>query len=247
MMRAVLVDDEPLARARLRALLSDSDAPIEVVGEAGSGREAVPLLHQLRPDVVFLDVQMPVLDGFDVLDLLGATRPHVVFVTAYDEHALHAFEVHAADYLTKPVRRERLARTLARVAALVAAGSADAPLDALVAERGEAPLRRLTLRAGRALRVVEVTNVTLFEARDKLVFARYEGRDFPIDFTLQELDSRLPPNAFVRVHRAFVVNASAMRELTPWFGGTHRLRLSDGSEIPVSRRRVRALKKGLSA
>ncbi len=243
-MRAVLVDDEPLARARMRALLDDSARSIEIVGEASSGREAIPMLHELRPDVVFLDVQMPVLDGFDVLDLLAPPRPHVVFVTAYDEYALKAFDVHAVGYLTKPVRMERLVQTLDRVRLLVAAGAPDEGVDALVAERSGEPLRRLTFKAGRTLRVVDVADVAYFEAREKMVFARLDGRDFPVDFTIQELEERLPSDGFVRVHRAFVVNASQMRELTPWFGGTHRLRLSDGSEVPVSRRRVRALEEG---
>ncbi|MEM6783252.1 MAG: LytTR family transcriptional regulator DNA-binding domain-containing protein [Bacteroidota bacterium] len=242
MLRAVLVDDEPLARTRMRMLLAEAASEVEVVGEAGSGREAVPLIHEAKPDVLFLDIQMPVLDGFDVLDLLAPPRPHVVFVTAYDEFALRAFEVHALDYLTKPVRAERLARSLARVAAMVAAGTPDAALDGFQATRATAPLRRLTLRAGRSLRVAEVGEVLAFEARAKLVFARHAGRDYPVDFTIQELETRLPAERFVRVHRAVVVNVEAMRELVPWFSGTYRLRLKDGTELPVSRRRVRALK-----
>ncbi|MEO1480453.1 MAG: response regulator, partial [Bacteroidota bacterium] len=135
MLRAVLVDDEPLARTRMRMLLAEAEQEVEVIGEAGSGREAVPLIYETKPDVLFLDIQMPVLDGFDVLDLLAPPRPHVVFVTAYDEFALRAFEVHALDYLTKPVRAERLARSLSRVAAMVAAGTPDAALDGFQATR----------------------------------------------------------------------------------------------------------------
>ncbi|MEL6610888.1 MAG: LytTR family DNA-binding domain-containing protein [Bacteroidota bacterium] len=242
MLRVVLVDDEPLARTRMRMLLAEAEQDVEVIGEAGSGREAVPLIHEARPDVLFLDIQMPVLDGFDVLDLLAPPRPHVVFVTAYDEFALRAFEVHALDYLTKPVRAERLARSLSRVAAMVAAGTPDAALDGFQATRARAPVHRLTLRAGRSLRVAEVAEVLAFEAREKLVFARHAGRDYPVDFTIQELETRLPAERFVRVHRAVIVNVEAMRELLPWFSGTYRLRLKDGTEVPVSRRRVRTLK-----
>ncbi len=245
-LRAVLVDDEPPARERLRALLGDAaraGAPsVEVVGEAGNGREAVPLVHETRPDLVFLDVQMPVLDGFDVVDLLAPPRPHVVFVTAYDAYALRAFAVHALDYLTKPVEAPRLAAALARAAALVAAGLPTGPsgagLDALRAERADRPLVRLTVRVGRSLRVVDPAEIAFFEAREKLVFARLGGADHAVDFTLDALERRLDPARFLRVHRAFVVNVGRVRELTPGFAGATRLRLDDGSVVPLSRRRA---------
>ena len=241
-LRAVLIDDEPLARERLRTMLGESGRDVEIVGEAGSGREAVPLVHETRPDVVFLDVQMPVLDGFDVVDLLAPPRPHVVFVTAYDEFALRAFEVHALDYLTKPVGADRLGHALDRTAALVAAGTADDALERLRTERGEASLERVTVRVGHTLRVVDVGEVAAFEARDKLVYVRAGGREWPVDFTIEELARRLPADRFVQVHRAFVVRVGAVRELAPWYGGTYRLTLTDGTEVPVARRRVRELK-----
>ena len=251
-LRAVLVDDEPLARERLHALLQDAaretGVPVEVVGEAENGRRAVPLIHEAQPDVVFLDVQMPGLDGFDTLDLLAHPRPHVVFVTAYDEHAVRAFEVHALDYLTKPVRTARLAATLRRIAAL-----RDQPDPAQRAfedererEQEAAPLRRLALPAGRRLRVVELGEVCYFEAREKMVFARVAGRDHPVDFTLQALEKRLAEESFCRVHRAFLVNVGAVRELVPWVGETYQVRLEGGAEVPVSRRRLSAVRALLS-
>ena len=247
-LRAVLVDDEPLARERMRALLADAAAAtgvqVEVIAEAENGRRAVPLVHETRPDVVFLDVQMPGLDGFDTLDLLAHPRPHVVFVTAYDEHAVRAFEVHALDYLTKPVRAARLAATLQRLAALH--DRPDPAQRAFEAERGreqeEAPLRRLALPAGRRLRVVELDEVRYFEAREKMVFARVDGRDHPVEFTLHALEKRLDAEAFCRVHRAFLVNVGAVRELVPWVGETYQVRLEGGAEVPVSRRRLSALR-----
>ena len=247
-LRAVLVDDEPLARERMRALLADASAAtgmrVDVVGEAETGRRAVPLIHEARPDVVFLDVQMPGLDGFDTLDLLARPRPHVVFVTAYDEHAVRAFEVHALDYLTKPVRAARLAATLGRLAALRRQPdpAQQAFEDARASEQEDAPLRRLALPAGRRLRVVELDEVRYFEAREKLVFAHVDGRDHPVDFTLQTLEKRLAADVFCRVHRAFLVNVAAVRELVPWVGETYQVRLEGGAEVPVSRRRLSAVR-----
>ncbi len=241
-LRAVVVDDEPLARERLVALLAEAAPHVEVVGQAGGGRAAVPLIHETQPDVVFLDVEMPVIDGFDVVDLLAPPRPHVVFVTAHDDHALRAFEVHALDYLTKPVSRERLSGAVGRVAS----ARANAGLDALRASREREPLVRLAVHAGRRLRVVDLEEVDYFEAQDKLVLARLRERpssaDLPVDFTLDALERRLDPHRFVRSHRAFLVNLDRVREVVPWFKGGYRLRLDDGTELPVSRRRVSEVK-----
>lgn len=244
MMRCVLVDDEPIALERLAALLTEAAIGAEIVGTAGSGKEAIPLIYEAKPDVVFLDVQMPVLDGFDVVDLLRPPRPHIVFVTAYDEYALRAFEVHALDYLTKPVRLRRLNQTLERLQALTATAS-DA-LDALRAERAAMRLNRLTVQVGRRLRVIEVPEIQWVEARDKLVFAHLDGGTFPIDFTLDELEKRLDPEQFVRIHRAYLVNLSAVHELVPTREGGYRLRMADATPLPVARRRARAVKSLLS-
>jgi two-component system, LytTR family, response regulator len=245
-LRAVIVDDEPLARSRLAALLAE-DGRVELVGQAGDGRSAVPLIHDKRPDVVFLDVQMPVLDGFDVLDLLAEPRPQVVFVTAYDEYALRAFEVHALDYLTKPVRRQRLALAIERVAEQMAFKRPSPGFEALRRERKSEPLQRLTLRAGRRLRVVEIGEIRYVEAEEKLVFAHLaEGRR-ATDFTLKELEKRLDPTRFARIHRAFIVNVAVVRELVPAVAGTYQLVLDDGSRLPVSRRRLRTVKALLGA
>lgn len=247
MWTAVIVDDEPLARERLRGLLGRAGVAIEVAGEAPNGREAVPLIHDLQPDLVFLDIQMPGLDGFDVVDLLAPPRPHIVFVTAFDEYALRAFEVHALDYLTKPVRLERLNGSLQRIDGLLTQQLPDESVDRLAEARQAEPLRRLTLQIGRRLRVAEPTEVRYFEARDKLVFARlFDGKEYPTHFTLQTLEDRLDDALFLRVHRAFLVNVRAIRELAPWYSGTFQLRLDDGSELPVSRRRSRAVKDVLS-
>ena len=246
-LRAVVVDDEPLARERLVALLAEVAPHVEVVGQAEGGRAAVPLVHRERPDVVFLDVAMPVIDGFDVVDLLAPPRPHVVFVTAYDDHALRAFEVHALDYLVKPVARERLAEAVRRVGAVerpaTGAASAADGLDALRGSPDRRPLSRLAVHVGRRLRVVDVAEVDYFEASEKLVLARLRGAppsaELPVDFTLDALERRLDPGRFVRSHRAFLVHLDRVREVVPWFSGGYRLRLDGGAELPVSRRRAR--------
>ena len=243
-LRCVLVDDEPLARERLRTLLAETATTVEVVGEAGSGHEAVPLIHRTRPDVVFLDVQMPVLDGFDVVDLLAPPRPAIVFVTAYDAYALRAFEVHALDYLTKPVRLARLERALQWVTQQTA--SAQAAMEALLRERQAQPLRRLTVQRGRRLRVVDLDEVRWIAAEDKLVHVHLkDGTACPIDYTLDALENRLDPAHFIRIHRSHLVNAAAVRELIPWFSGTYHLELDNGHRLPVARRRVQAVKQWL--
>jgi two-component system LytT family response regulator len=243
MMRCVLVDDEAPARERLRDLLGQASIDVEVAGEAGSGKEAVPLIHETRPDVVFLDVQMPVIDGFEVVELLVPPRPHIVFVTAYDEHALRAFEVHALDYLTKPVRLERLDRTLAHLAGL----AAPRDLSALGRLRAGGELQRLTLHGGGRLHVVPVGSVRFFEAEEKSVFAALKEGKLRTDFGLDELETRLDPQRFLRIHRSYIVNAAAVRELVPWFSGTWQVKLDDGTQLPVARRRVAAVKQLLGS
>jgi two-component system LytT family response regulator len=238
-MRCLLVDDEPLARERLRELLDEADADVNVVAEAEGGKEAVSLIHDCEPDVVFLDVQMPVLDGFDVVDLLpsnSADRPHIVFVTAYDEYAIQAFEVHALDYVTKPVRLERLNRTLSRVRD--ALSDEQEALDDLRTSRRDRVLKRLTVHVGRRLRVVPLDDVRWIEADDGFVFAHTEDGRYRTEFTLSDLEERLPPDDFVRTHRSTIVNLDAAYEFVPEPAGTATLRLRDGTEVKVARRRA---------
>jgi two-component system LytT family response regulator len=238
---ALVVDDEPLARARLIRLLGESGGRVEVVGEAGNGEEAIRMAAELRPDVVFLDIRMPVLDGFDVAELLGRPRPHIVFVTAYDEHALRAFEVHALDYLTKPVRAARLRDTLERIQPASAPAlrtARDEEIDSLLREREGRHLRRLTLHAGRRLRVVDLADVRWIEARGKLVYVHLPDGEGRTDFTLDELSARLDPEHFLRIHRSTIVNCAHVRELLPWFAGTYAVRMDDGERLAVARRRV---------
>lgn len=241
-LRAVLVDDEPLARERLAWLLDEAATPVDVVAEAGDGSTAAEHIRETAPDVVFLDIQMPMLDGFDVLDLLPEPRPHIVFVTAHEEHALDAFDAHAADYLTKPVRLSRLEDALQHLTRL---HSSDASSDQPDSNKLDdaAPLKRLTASVGNRLRVLAPNDVRYFEANDKLVFAHLaDGTKHVVDFTLKALTERLNAASagpvFLRTHRAYLVNLAYVHELVPWFSGTYRLRLQDGTDVPVARRRV---------
>ncbi len=242
-MRCLIVDDESLARERLRALLRDLDNDyLTIVGEAESGQKAIPMMYELKPDVVFLDIHMPGLSGFEVIDLLAPPRPHIVFVTAYDEYALKAFEVHALDYLTKPVRLDRLERTIQRLTHLTSTQHDDAALESLRTARAKTPLTRLTLHAGDRLRVVNLHEIERMESEGKVVHVFVKGSQFRTDFTMDELDERLDNTLFVRIHRSHIVHVEAIRELIPWFSGTYCVKLADGTQLPVSRRRVSRLK-----
>jgi two-component system LytT family response regulator len=242
MIRCIIVDDEPLARERLGMLLREAGGDLEIVAEARDGAEAIALASELRPDLLFLDVQMPGLDGFDVVDLLPSPRPMVVFVTAYDHHALRAFEVHALDYLTKPVRLARLKGTLERLAGPGERSRSESAFAALTASRSEGRLARLTVHAGRRLRVLSLERVRRIEARERMVIVHHDGEAHHTDFTLDELERRLDPARFIRIHRAHIVNVAAVRELIPWFAGSTMLVLDDGTKLPVARRRVREVR-----
>ena len=257
-LRCLIVDDEPLARARLALLLREAGGA-EIVGEASNGTEALEQIAALAPDVVFLDVEMPGLDGFDVVDLLDPGRhPAVVFVTAFDAYAVRAFDVHAVDYLTKPVRPARLRDTLQRLAARPADPASASPLDALLAPEptpDASRLDRLTLHVGRRMWVVDADAVLRFESEDKQTIAvpfphadptggRLAGGALraTVDFTLDGLAARLDGSRFLRVHRSVIVNARGVRELVPWLSGTYKIRLADGAEVPLARRRVGAVR-----
>jgi two-component system LytT family response regulator len=241
-MRCFLVDDEPLARECLQPLLEEADADADIVAEAGGGQEAVSLIHEHDPDVVFLDIQMPVLGGFDVVDLLPDRdqRPHIVFITAYDEYVLNAFEVHALDYVTKPVRLGRLSKTLARVQEALEKEDTEkqGKLGDLRDARRDETLKRLTVHVGRRLRVIPLDEVRWIEADEGSVFAHTEEERYRTDFTLSELEKRLPEEDFARTHRSSIVNLEATYEFVPEPGGTAVLRLRDGTEVKVARRRA---------
>jgi len=258
--RALVVDDEPRARQFLEKLLGELD-DIQVVGTAKGGVEALSRIEQLRPDVAFLDIHMPDLSGLEVArHVASASRPGagsrprapiVVFTTAYDRYAVEAFEVAALDYLLKPIKRERLAEAVRRVVAEAReAGPAERAqtlaraLDTPGMKRQLAPLARLPVRHRREIRLLDLAQVPLIFSRDRLVLASCEGHEYLVDYTLQELEQRLPEGQFVRVHRAALVNVGAIES----YGGEDGvlvLKLKDGTRVEASERRAAEVRRRL--
>ena len=251
--RTIIVDDEQLARDELGFLLG-AYPDVEIVGQAQNGLEAVDLIERLSPDLVLLDIQMPALDGFQVLQELIAKRPlpHIVFVTAYDHYALKAFEVNAADYLLKPVDRDRLRMAVGRVKERMGAtGNVDEALERLLASfRGTSPrhLPRLAVRREGRLVLVNTPDVVYAYISDGVIYAVTDEMEGMTSYrTLEELESDLDPQVFWRVHRSYVVNIDRIAEIIPWFSGTYHLKMDDreGSEVPLSRAQGKRLRKVL--
>jgi two-component system LytT family response regulator len=235
-MRVIIVDDEPLARAVLREHLN-AHADVEIVGECANGFEAVKAIAELAPDLVFLDIQMPKLDGFEVVELAGA-KTHYVFVTAYDQFALRAFDVHALDYLLKPFTRERLAQALAHARERMAApAQSEDAMRALVsdAQARHQPLERVLIRDGARVQVIPVERIDYVEAQDDYVAFFAEGRQWLKNQRMAELESQLDPRAFLRVHRSYIVNLGAIARIEPTGKDGHCALLKSGARIPISR------------
>lgn len=235
-MRALIVDDEPLARQRIRQLLKD-EPDAEVAGEAGNGMEAVRLIEELQPDLVFLDVQMPELDGFGVVDAIGVDRmPATLFITAYDQHAVRAFEVHALDYLLKPFDRERFRQAIARVREW--RGRRDSqPFESLLAEiRKDQPTPdRFLVRTGERYVLVKAASIQWVEAEDNYVRLHVEGESHLMRQTMSGILERLDPKQFRRIHRSAIVNLDFVRELQSWTGGDMLVLMRDGTKLTLSR------------
>lgn len=238
--RSLIVDDEPLARARIHELLA-RETDIDVVAECANGAEAVSAIAEQSPDLVFLDVQMPELNGFGVLERLGSgPLPVIVFVTAHDAYALKAFEVHALDYLLKPFDRERFQRTLDRARDTIkrrADGDFDRRLGELLNQVGEGKryLSRMIVKGEGASVLVQVKDVDYFESAGNYVKICI-GRDrYLLRETMNALETALNPEQFVRIHRSFIVNLDRVRGFEPYFHGDYVVRLHDGRSLTLSR------------
>jgi len=232
-LRVAIVDDEEPARLALRQHLNELGG-VEIVAECANGFEAIKAVTADPPDVVLLDVQMPKLDGFEVLEVIGRAIP-VVFVTAYDEFALRAFEVHAVDYLLKPFTRARLAMALERVrdhrAALVVA---PAQLRA-AARRPGTPLDRVIIRDGADVHVLVVGKIDYVEAQDDYVSFHAAGKSLLKEQTLADLESQLDPRRFVRIHRSYLLNIDRLAKVELYAKDSREAILQDGTRLPVSR------------
>ncbi len=244
---ALIVDDEPLARERLRTLLA-SEPELEIIGECADGREAVAAVKRQRPDVLFLDIQMPELDGFQTLAQLQPTTasspalPAVIFVTAFDEHAVKAFEVHALDYLLKPFKPARLRAALARAREQLAVkkpGPDDAShrILALLEERSAKPeyLARIAVRDRDKVRFVRSTDLDWIEASGNYLVLHAGKENHVLRETLTSLESQLSPKEFFRINRSALVNVDRVRHVEPTFNDEHIVVLADGTKLTLTR------------
>jgi two-component system LytT family response regulator len=240
--RALIVDDEPIAREGLRTLLA-AERDIEVIGECGNGRQAVKAIREQSPDLVFLDVQMPQMDGFDVIDEIGASRmPAVVFVTAYDQYALKAFEINAMDYLAKPFDEERLQKTLERARRFFQqAGLQElqqrlgALLQGLEREAPKQPERFVLKSAGR-ISFVTADEIDWIEAAGNYVRLHVGRESHLLRETMNAIADRLDPAQFLRIRRSVIVRIDRIKQLQPLFKGEYLVTLKDGTDLTSSRR-----------
>jgi len=233
-LRVVVVDDEPLARAVVREYVA-AHPGVEVVAECANGFEAVKAVSELSPDLMFLDVQMPKLSGFEVLELVGRSVP-VIFTTAYDQYALNAFEVHAIDYLLKPFSAERFAEALTRARARLAARE-DMPVEALVdgIRTKQTPLERVLIRDGSKVHVLPIEEIDYVEAQDDYVAFHSDGKSYLKDQTLAAVEGLLDPARFVRIHRSYLLNIERIARVELYAKDSRVAILRDGAKLPVSR------------
>ena len=237
--RALIVDDEPLARKRIFDLLRDN-TEIRVVGECGSGSAALELLEREKPDLMFLDVQMPEVDGFELLEAAEASVPAVIFVTAYDKYALRAFDAQAVDYLLKPFNEARFQQALQRAKEKIGkatSGPMNAELLSLLkdVQAGRKPAERLVIKSGGRVLFLKAAEIDYVEAAGNYLNLFVGKETHLIRETMQSLESRLDPERFLRIHRSTIVNLERIKELQPWFGGEYVVILRDGRKLTLSR------------
>jgi two-component system LytT family response regulator len=228
----LIVDDEHLARALLREYLS-GHPDLEIVGECANGFEAVKAIGELDPELVFLDIQMPKLDGFEVVELAGG-KPYYIFATAYDQFALKAFEVHAIDYLLKPFSRERLAQALAHARGRRPQAAQMEAVVADVAQR-RGYLERVLIKDGARVHVIPSLTIDYIEAQDDYVQVTAAGKAHLKNQRMSELEAQLDPQVFIRIHRSYIVNVAAIARIEPASKDNHCAVLKDGTRLPISR------------
>jgi len=239
MIRVLLVDDEAPTRVRLRQMLA-AHADIEIVGEAGTGPQAMESVAQLHPDAILLDIQMPGSSGIDVAACLPPPRPHVIFCTAYDQYAVEAFELHAVDYLLKPVNRARLAQALDHLRSMPPVMGRETALDYALRQSRGVPARFL-VRKGAHYLVIEESRVVFFGSEGSLTRLQADDGLYWMDPSLNDLERRLDPTRFFRISRAALISLNRVAEVIPVTGGSGEVVLKNGQRLEVSRRRFREL------
>lgn len=232
-LRALIVDDEDLGRAIVREHLSHH-AEVEIAGEAGNGFEALKLASELKPDLIFLDIQMPKLDGFEVLELLEG-EPAVVFVTAYDQHALRAFDAHAVDYLLKPFAQDRFDAALEKAKAQLAGRRSPVAQAPALSAAAHPKLERLVVKDGAKVTVVPLDKLDFVQAQDDYVLLRFEGRSILKQQTLSSLEAQLPGERFIRIHRSYILNLDRLAKIEPDGKDSRDALLRDGTRLPISK------------
>jgi two-component system LytT family response regulator len=234
-MRIIIVDDEMLARGVVREYLAEH-ADVEIVAECANGFEAVKAITELAPDLVFLDIQMPKLDGFEVAELAGG-KTRYVFATAFDQYAIKAFEFHALDYLLKPFSQQRFDQALAHARANLEQGAGDAAVENLVREAAgrNKPLGRVLIRDGAKVHVINADKIEYIEAQDDYVQIRSDGKSYLKNQRMTELEGQLDAGQFLRIHRSYIVNIAFVDRIEQATKDSHVAILKDGSKIAVSR------------
>lgn len=245
-MRTLIVDDEPIARRGLRRLL-ESVPEVEIIGEAGSGPAAVEAIESLHPELVLLDIQMPEMDGLEVVAAIGAERmPPVIFVTAYDRYALDAFDLNAADYVLKPVDPERLHRALARAMERARQRKPRELEERLARILDSARPRRLVVRSAGRIQFVDVDTIDWITAEDNYVRIHAGGKTYLMRETVTGIEQRLDPQEFLRIRRSTIVRISRIQEVRTLLNGTFEILLADGTRVTSARRFREAIEKLIS-
>lgn len=232
-LRIAVVDDEELARRVVREYLTSVE-DVEIIAECANGFEAVKAVSDLKPDLLLLDVQMPKLNGFEVLELVGRDQP-VVFVTAFDDYALKAFEVHAVDYLLKPFEKDRLLEAISRARTRIAKHEPPTAAVKMAADSRPKPLDRVLVRDGGKVHIIPVGRIDYIQAQDDYVCLHADGRELLKEQTLAELEGSLDPSRFVRIHRSYLLNIDRLARMEPATKDTRVAILKDGRELPISR------------
>ncbi|HJZ66652.1 MAG TPA: LytTR family DNA-binding domain-containing protein [Blastocatellia bacterium] len=239
-LRTLIVDDESLARERIRDMLA-SDREIEIIAQCANGEEAIEAIQQLSPDLVFLDVEMPGIDGFGVLEALAPQQiPTIIFVTAYDQYAVRAFEVYALDYLLKPFDQERFDKAVDRAKAHIASERNEALNERILSALEEIKtkpvhLERLVIKMNGHVFFIKAEEIDWLEAEGNYVRLHAGKESYLLRDTISALESQLDSKKFIRVHRSAIVNIDRITELQPWFHGEYRIILGEGVELTLSR------------